>query len=144
MSKGVNLYKTETVNKIASLIIGVLFFLTLFMPYLKASAMGFSESITFRDYMQSDGEDLFPIFLIITLAVVLIYIILQFTGHPRLSIIGAIGMFLLTLFWSVACEIEKMAADPVNVNAQIGFWVCWICTIAAFVFVFIKPLGNKQ
>ena len=75
MSKGVNLYKTATVNKVASLIIGVLFFLTLFMPYLKASAMGFSEIVTFRDYMQSDGEDLFPIFLIITLAVVLIYII---------------------------------------------------------------------
>ena len=146
MPKKMNAYKGAVVNKILGSIIGILYFVTLYLPFLKVGTLGFSQSFSFDDYLTLNNEDsVRPIMIAIMAVIAVLYVVLQITSHPRISIIGAIGMLLMTGFWTLVGYAEiKDAGAYADMTMQAGIVIQSVIAVAAFVLVFLKPIGTAN
>lgn len=118
-----------------ALVLSLAAIVAIFLPWVSASAMGVTQSMTFRQ-LTSEEETLFmtPLAVIANLWVILFFL----TNHPKLTLIG-------TLANAFSILIIMMAISQFNGMLQYGagFYLYIAATIICFVCAFATKKQKK-
>ncbi|HIW15123.1 MAG: zinc-ribbon domain-containing protein [Acutalibacteraceae bacterium] len=115
-------------TNIVAIIAAVVFFISMFLPFISASAMGFTQSATFMDCIAT-GDPL----LVIMILFMIVIIILQAAKAPQAAtiVLAALSLIFLLIEVGVANSmVSDYSSMGVSVSYSFGFWLMLLAHIA--------------
>lgn len=128
------------INKILAIVAAVLALVSPFLPGLTASAFGMSETGSLVEIYAEEEGGLAVLFIPLVIGI-LIFLILQFVGKPKLSAIGAFIMTAWVIFFVIIIKIavDQYAGYGVSTHFSIGVYLWFVSLIVAWVAAFFPP-----
>ena len=123
--------KSASVNVIGP-VSSVIALISLFLPFLTASALGFSQSVNFFELMSEADADIMNVIAVICILWIALTHLLR---HPKISLIGAIGLVASLI---LVCVLYSDINDFGIVSFGFGFWLFFAATVACIAAPFIK------
>lgn len=115
-------------TNIVAVVSAIVFFISMFLPFVSASALGYTQSATFMDCIGT-GDPL----LVIMLLFMIVIIILQIAKAPQAAsiVLAAISLVFLLIEVGVANSmVGDYASYGVSVSYSFGFWLMLLAHIA--------------
>lgn len=115
-------------TNVVAVVAAIVFFISMFMPFVSASAMGVTQSASFVDTISS-GD---PVIILMILIMVVI-IILQAAKAPQAVTIVLAAISLICLLAEVAIAndaVSQYTSYGVSVSYSFGFWLMLLAHIA--------------
>lgn len=119
---------TGNTFKLVGIAAGVLAFLSMFMAWLK-TAWGGNISASLFDSLKAEGGEVL-VFLVI--AFIVVFVVLQVLDHPRISLIGPIGMTLIVAYLTIYVNFGVNKYGKV-VSFGFGYYLFIIATVLAYI-----------
>ncbi len=115
-------------TNIVAVVSAIVFFISMFFPFVSASALGYTQSATFMDCIGT-GDPL----LVIMILFMIVIIILQIAKAPQAAsiVLAAISLVFLLIEVGVANSmVGDYASYGVSVSYSFGFWLMLLAHIA--------------
>lgn len=115
-------------TNIVAVVSAIVFFISMFLPFVSASALGYTQSATFMDCIGT-GDPL----LVIMILFMIVIIILQIAKAPQAAsiVLAAISLVFLLIEVGVANSmVGDYASYGVSVSYSFGFWLMLLAHIA--------------
>ena len=115
-------------TNVVAVVAAIVFFISMFFPFISASAMGYTQSATFMDCIGT-GDPL----LVIMILFMIVIIILQIAKAPQAAsiVLAAISLVFLLIEIGVAnSTVGDYASYGVSVSYSFGFWLMLLAHIA--------------